>query len=202
MRSHLVRHFAAARTSKGLSVLQLARLVGYTNIVGGCNRIRRFEERGVVHADLLRKLAAALEIEEETIEALIAQDRREFVRAWDEWADQPIAPHILVPILSGALKTPYRREPLAADIHDLAAAERYASRIGSALSSSICLVWSRRLSIWFDAAGKVAVRKIATPDDRLPGPLRPSHRPGLQLADPLPQDRTLQLIDWPIERTG
>ena len=52
-------------------------MVGYRNSAKGRNRIERFEQRGEIHTDLLRKLADELDIDKATIDALIEQDRRE-----------------------------------------------------------------------------------------------------------------------------
>ena len=112
MRSQLAHHFRTVRKERDLSLSQLARLVGYQNVTKGCNKITKFEERGEIHADLLRKLADSLGIGAATIDALIDCDRREFERVWNEWADQPISPHIVIRLIPAV----YRRSDLPVGI--------------------------------------------------------------------------------------
>ena len=60
--SHLGNFFRGRRIEKGLAFGQLARLLGYKNVSGGCNRIQAFERGGKVRPDLLGKLAEVLEV--------------------------------------------------------------------------------------------------------------------------------------------
>ena len=109
MRSQLANHFRSVREEQGLGFVELARIVGYKNVTKGCNRIQQFEQRDEVHADLLRKLADALGVDNETVDRLIDEDHREHVRKWNKWADQPIRPYLvtrLIPAVYSSKKLP------------------------------------------------------------------------------------------------
>ena len=72
--SHLGSFFRERRIEKGLAFGQLARLLGYKNVSGGCNRIQAFERGGKVRPDLLGKLAEVLEVSPDQIRQLAAED--------------------------------------------------------------------------------------------------------------------------------
>lgn len=71
MKSHLGDYFRKVRLANGRSLGQLARKVGYRNVNKGCRRITTFETTGTIHPDLLTKVAAILEIDNEVIEQLL-----------------------------------------------------------------------------------------------------------------------------------
>ena len=71
-------------------------MVGYSNIAKGIRRIETFEGCGDITNDLLVKLAAALEIDEETIGRLSEEDLRE----WAAWANEPIKPYMVVRLIA------------------------------------------------------------------------------------------------------
>lgn len=201
MRGQLVRYFRQRRREQGLGMSDLARKIGYANVTKGCNKIRQFEERGEIHADLLRKLADALGIEMGVVNRLIEEDRRECDRQWNEWADQPIAPHLLVPVNPGAVKLYFKSESLPPMIHDLAAAERYAAAVAWSAHRPLWLVWSRRLSVWFDAAGVVTSRRLAVPGEWT-RTIRPAGGPGLILDDPQTGQASLSIAGWSVPSGG
>lgn len=196
MRSHLVEHFRRRRCELGWELSTLARRIGCRSLAGGCNKLQRFEQRGEIHAELLLKTAAALDVDRATIDTLIEQDRRAFLDEWNRWADEPIVPHLIVPRWPYATRgrwTSYRNEPLPGFVASLSAAERYAARIAWACGAAE-LIWSRRLTVWFNSCGQESRRIIAAPDERSPARLLPGVRPGLRLAA---GDVYLCLIGWP-----
>jgi transcriptional regulator with XRE-family HTH domain len=193
MHSHLSQHFRDRRIARGLGFKQLAQLLGYQNVAKGCNRIQRFEQRGHVHADLLRKLAAVLEIDEATVDALIEADRRKAYLAWNEWANQPIQPHVVVRIMAAV----YRRERLPEGIA-IDEAETLAADIACHWKCRACLVWTRRLSVWFDELGTIEHRTEAGPGE----PNVPTMRLGrskrlFTLGDPETGQGILTIVNWP-----
>ena len=60
--THLSQHFQNRRLEMGLSLTQLAKLVGYANVSKGHRKIDTFERTGVCHPALFAKLTAALGI--------------------------------------------------------------------------------------------------------------------------------------------
>ena len=65
--SHLSKFFRDRRLERGLSPGQAARLLGFTNITKGANRIQSLERGDKVRPDLLGRLAEVLAISPEEI---------------------------------------------------------------------------------------------------------------------------------------
>lgn len=194
MRSQLADHFLKTRKSKGLTLSQLTQRIGYTNVSKGCNRIQKFEQQGNIHANLLRKLADALGIDDATIDALIEQDRRESLRLWDEWANQPIRPHVVIRWCPAA----YTMRMVPDDIETDEQSEGFAASTAREVGRRCCLIMSRRYSIWFDKSGNIETRTEATsgnlnsPHMRLKGIQR-----SFLLENRESGETILRLIDWP-----
>jgi hypothetical protein len=108
-----------------------------------------FEERGDILTDLFQKLAAALEIDDTTIQRLLEQDRREFVQRWNEWANEPIKPHLVFRAIPGA----YFEQEIAEGVRTRKAMEAYAAEFAKDRHMKVWLVLSRRLTIHFDEEG-------------------------------------------------
>jgi transcriptional regulator with XRE-family HTH domain len=66
MASKLGGHFQKERRARGLSLEQLARLLGARNTRKAASRIGRFECQGVIKEDLLALLAEVLGVEPTT----------------------------------------------------------------------------------------------------------------------------------------
>ena len=86
--THLAEYFQKRRLDKGLGLGQVARMVGYKNLAKGRRRIETFEACGDIAADLLARLAAALDVDQATLDHLAQEDLRE----WAAWANEPIRP--------------------------------------------------------------------------------------------------------------
>ena len=143
MTSKLGTYCRAQRITKGLTLGQLAREVGYRNIGKGTNRLHTLETTGEVQPNLLVKVVAILGLDPRVVQELIEEDHQEFLREWNLWADEPIRPHLVCKVISGV----YLRRQLPDDALTPAAAEVYASQFArdhAAAHSEICLVLSRR----------------------------------------------------------
>lgn len=160
MSTNLSRHFEQQRLARGLRPAQLAALMGFKNPVKTGNKIRQFELSGNIHPQLFQKLAVFLEVDGETIERLVEQDRREFFARWLKWVNEPITPYLLEKLMPVI----YRSVRLPADITTQEEAERWAASYAKEPGRKCCLVWSRRISIWFNEAGKLVGRTEAVPD--------------------------------------
>jgi hypothetical protein len=136
-------------------------LVGYRNLSKGANRIAHFEREGSVTEYLLAALAEALGIDLQTVEALIAQDRREHLRAWEKWVSEPVPMRLIVRYMSAV----YGTVPLPLGITTHEQAEAFACGYAKQHRHSACLALSRRYSVWIDAQGQVYARTESTPDD-------------------------------------
>jgi hypothetical protein len=108
MTTHLAAFFKKRRLGNRLSFGRLARLAGYRNISKSARHIQVFEQTGDVHSDLLAKLLAVLDVEEETVKRLREEDYRE----WNVRANQPVRPCLAVRLMAAV----YATVPLPDDI--------------------------------------------------------------------------------------
>ena len=154
--SHLGNFFRDRRIEKGLAFGRLARLLGYKNVSGGSNRIQAFERGGKVRPDFLGKLAEVLEVSPDQIRLHAGEDYEE----WLAWASEPVRPHLVVRLLAAV----YQRAELPDDALAPEAAGAFASDVARERKLRVCLVLSRRVSIWFDSEGRESGRSEATPD--------------------------------------
>jgi len=158
--NYLGGYFHEQRIRQSLSLGQLARLVGYRNVAKGANKICRFERGGIVTDNLLAALADALGIDHPTVERLIEQDRQEHLRAWEAWVNQPVSMQLVVRYMAAV----YGKVKMPADITTHEQAEAFACEYARQHRLRVCLVLSRRQSVWIDDEGKVYARTEATPD--------------------------------------
>jgi transcriptional regulator with XRE-family HTH domain len=161
MINNLGTYFRDQRIHQGLSLSDLAQMVGYKNLSKGSNKIVRFEREGVITEELLARLADALRIDLPTVENLIEQDRQERLREWEEWVSQPVPMQLIAKIMPAV----YSRVPLPDEITTPEQAEAFAVDYAKQNKRQVCLVVSRRLSVWIDAEGEVYARTEATPDE-------------------------------------
>jgi transcriptional regulator with XRE-family HTH domain len=168
MTSHLGSYFRQRRLQRGLSLGELARLVGYRNVSKGSNKITRFESTGMVKEDLLVNLAEALSIDLEQIEQLAERDRQERLRAWEVWVSQPVAMHMIVRLRASV----YACKPLPPEISTHEQAEAFACEYARQHRVRVCLILSRRHSAWIDIGGQVYDRTEATPSNPSPHIMR------------------------------
>jgi hypothetical protein len=137
---------------------QVAKLLGYTSLVGAANKVVRFEESGDVDQRFFKKLAAVLGVDRATIKWLIERDRRELVARWTEWANQAITPHLIARLLPGYFMV----HPIPEDLTTLDGMERHAAELASELRQEIWLVLSRKLAVYFNEGGfKRAIQEAA-----------------------------------------
>jgi transcriptional regulator with XRE-family HTH domain len=159
MTNHLGGYFHEQREKRGLSLGQLARLLGYKNVSKGANKISRFEREGAVKEALLLHLAEALGIDPPTVEGL-AKDRREYLREWEQWVGQPVPMQLIVRYLPAVYGTEALPEGVTTPVEAEAFAREYAREHGR----RVCLALSRRLSVWINKEGQVEARTEGTPD--------------------------------------
>jgi hypothetical protein len=161
MSTHLSRHFEQARLSRNLKPSELARLAGCVNILKNGNRIRQFELTGIISPELFDKLATALEIDAATVEKLVEEDRRESFDRWLEWVNKPIQPYLVERLIAAV----YRKVPVPSEITTMDEAEAWAAAVALERRRKCCLVWSRRISVWFAEDGTVYSRTEAVPGE-------------------------------------
>lgn len=161
MKNHLGNYFRDLRCELGLSLGQLARLVGYRNVSKGANKICRFERDGVVTEELLANLAEALSIDLLIVEGLMEQDRQERFLEWEAWVNEPVPMFLIVRHMPAV----YARKPLPASITTHEQAEAFACNYAREHRMKVCLALSRRHS-GIDSGGQVEFQTEATPEDQ------------------------------------
>lgn len=155
MTTHLAEHFGKRRRERELKLVQVARMVGYSNVAKGIRRIEAFEQKGRITPDLLTKLAAALEIDQSTVNHLSYADYRE----WLSRINKPIRPYLIRRLL-------FRRGPRAVPerITSVEGMEQYAIRLAKRWQMDMCLVMSHRVRIWFSSDGSIGEVIEEVPD--------------------------------------
>ncbi len=157
MATHLARHVRQRRLEQQLNLGQLSKACGYINVSKGINRLKAFEQTGKIHRDLLDKLATALGIDDQTIKRLHDEDFRE----WEKWVDEPIKPYLVVRYVA-CMYAPWE---LPTDVRTQADAEKHASDTARKYRLQVALVWSRRLTVFFDQQGERWMVSEATPGE-------------------------------------
>ena len=147
----------ASRIGRGLSLGRLACIIGYCNLNKGARRIACLEQTGTATPGLLVRVADALELDRARVERLAEADRRERLREWEQWLNEPTPMHLVVRLMAAV----YARRALPAEVTTPEQAEAWACAFARQHHCRVCLVLSRRLSVWIDGQGEVEVRTEA-----------------------------------------
>ena len=132
---------------------------GYKNLNKGARRILALERTGMAKPDLLVNVAEALNLDWAMVEQLAEEDYQERLRVWEAWANEPV-PMCLVVRLMAAI---YVRKALPEEITTPKQAEAWACEFARQHHCRVCLVVSRRISVWINAQGEIESRTEATP---------------------------------------
>ena len=154
--SHLSKFFRERRLEKGLSLGQVARLLGYTNLCRGANRIQSLERGDKVRPDFLGRLAEVLGVGPDEIRQRVYLDYKD----WLAWASEPVRPYVVVRIIPAV----YQSVKIPDDALNLEAAEAFAASVARERRMKVCLVLSRLMSVYYDDEGNIAGRVKATPE--------------------------------------
>jgi transcriptional regulator with XRE-family HTH domain len=150
----------AERLKQGLTLGELARLVGYRNFAKGARRITCLEQTGSGTFDLLVNIAHALNLDRMVVERLAEEDHLERLREWEAWASEPVPMCMVIRLMAAC----YSRITLPADITTPELAEEWACKFARHHRFRVCLVVSRRISVWVDGSGRICARTEARPD--------------------------------------
>ena len=167
MTTHLSRYFKKIGKEKGLRLGEVARTLGYRNVSKGARRVDTFETTGDIKEHLFKKLAAVLEIDEKTVNGLLQEDLAD----WLKWANEPIKPYLVVRLMPAF----YTQGELPDEVRSVEDAERYAGEFAKERRLQVCLVLSRRVSVYFDDDGSFRYASEAVPGG---GPNEPCMRIG------------------------
>jgi transcriptional regulator with XRE-family HTH domain len=156
--SYLGKHFKEKRLAAGVTVGKLAGMIGYRNLNKGCRKIQDLENEGYFpDEEFLAKVAAALNIDDETIAALIQED----IDAHEQWIDaNPIQPHLVLRYIAAVYGQCDIPEQTCLSLDE---SIQFASAKAVERKLRVCLVWSRRLSIYFDREGQEEGRSEEQP---------------------------------------
>jgi hypothetical protein len=155
MNKHLRNYVRRQRELKGIRLGPLAETLGYKNRGKnrGCRLILEFEREGIVTEEFLMKLIHALQLDEDEINEAMEKDRVE----WEEWANEPVPMQmILTPLLAVNIL-----RALPPEITTSEEAENYARDHAKKKGCRVCLVLSRRESLWIGDDGEVKCRSHA-----------------------------------------
>jgi hypothetical protein len=143
-----------------LSLAQLAKIVGYTNVSKGYRKIDDFERTGQCHPDLFAKLSAALGIDEATRNRLAYEDYKDWLRT----SANPPTPYMLRPGLRGCIGLPQ-------EVTTVEEMERYAADYARRHNVPVCLVLDKRIYVRFGADGSLLDIGEALPPENPRGKL-------------------------------
>lgn len=158
--NYLGEWFWGRRGERQWPLAEVARRLGYKNVSKACRKVLAVEREGVADADFLRRLAAVLEISEGVIRVLTRQDRNSYLRAWNEWADQPVPIRVVVRAVPGFMLEVAVPDDVTTSEQALAFGLSYAAR----LHAKVFVTLSRRESVGITEAGEVNGRFDTLPD--------------------------------------
>lgn len=154
MNNHLRNYFRSQREQKGIRLGKLAERVGYKNRSKGAQRILTFEREGEIDDDFLERLCGALELDPEGVREAMAKDRQE----WEEWVNEPTEIKIIIRIMA----TDYSPKAIPQGI-STPAAVAYAQPFAKERRLNVCLVLSRKESVWIGSDGEITRKTFAEP---------------------------------------
>ncbi|MGO9572575.1 MAG: hypothetical protein ACLP5H_34090 [Desulfomonilaceae bacterium] len=155
MNKHLRTLFREQRERKGERLGQLAEMIGYTNHNKGARLILQFEREGIASDDLLQKLITALQIDHEDMIQAMEKDKAE----WEAWVSEPVPMQMILRPISAVNLL----HPMPPEIETSEDAEKYAQNYAKEKGYRVCLVLSRRESVWINGNGEIACRTFAKP---------------------------------------
>ena len=145
MNKHLRNLIHKHRASMGLNFGQLAELSGFRNRSKWAIRICNFEREGVGDDEMVRKVIQALEIDHQEVQNAIQKD----YAIWEKWANEPVPMQMLIRI-TGVIILIHNMPP---EITSREEAIEYAQNYAKENGLRVCLVLSRRESVWIAADG-------------------------------------------------
>jgi transcriptional regulator with XRE-family HTH domain len=160
MRTHLGDFFAALREKRGLRAGQLATEIGYKDPSKGGAKIANFEQRGEAFPELLQKLIEYFQVDPEVVIELIDRDHLEYRDRVNAWLDEPMEPHVIVRLIPAV----YAYHKLPAEVTTLEEAEEHTRQKLKKWPLKLVLVWTRRISVFFDPQNPQGCRLDSTPE--------------------------------------
>lgn len=159
--NHLGRYFRARRLELGLSLGEVARRLGYSNISKGARRVLELEAVGeCCTQEFLVKLMGVLGVDRSVVQELVDRDRAEYVQEWEQWVSEPVPIVVVRRLIPGV----YATHRLPPDVTTPEQAIAYGQDLARTMEARVYVELSRRLTVIIDEQGKVTARVEATPD--------------------------------------
>ncbi|MBY0459311.1 MAG: hypothetical protein K2V38_18435 [Gemmataceae bacterium] len=159
MTNYMGQWFGNIRGWHGWPLAEVASRMEYRNVSKCCNKVLAVEREGVADDNFLQRLAAVLGISEGVVAYLTRQDRLAYLRAWEEWADQPVPVRVVLRAVPG-----FMMEIAVPDTVTPDAAIAFAQAHAARLHKKVFVVLSRRVSVGITEAGVVNGRFDTRPD--------------------------------------
>jgi hypothetical protein len=102
MKNPLGNYVRESRLLRGWSYGDVARALSYKNLNKGMRRLQRLED-GIGDPEFLERVIAALDLDVMEVNRRIDEDIRRGRLEFNEWADEPSEPVVLVNVLSGIM---------------------------------------------------------------------------------------------------
>lgn len=160
MTNHLGEWFWGRRTERHWPLGEVARRLGYRNVSKGANKVLRLEREGMADDHFLRLLAAVLGISEGVVVYLTRQDRLAYLRAWQEWADQPTPIRVVMRAVPGFMV----EMALPNDVTTPERAVAFGQAVAARHHAKAFVVLNRRESVGITEAGTLNGRFHTRPD--------------------------------------
>ena len=160
MTNYLGEWFWGRRGERHWPLAEVARRLGYRNVSKCCNKVLAVEREGVADAAFLQRLAAVLEISEGVVVYLTRQDRLSYLRAWNEWADQPTPIRMVMRAVPGFMV----EMALSNDVTTPEQAIAFGQTVAARHHGKVFVVLSQRESVGITEAGEINGRFHARPD--------------------------------------
>ena len=153
--SHFGDHLRQERVRQGISVSAMALRLGYANNKGR-RRVQTVEDGGPAKPpDLPSRIVEILGISDETVRQLLKADYEDF----QSYLNEPVPMRMVVRLMCAV----YSPHSLPASITTAEEAEAYARQFAKERRFKVCLILSRRVSIWIDNDGSIIARTEAEP---------------------------------------
>lgn len=164
--NYLGEWFWGRRGERQWPLAEVARRLGYKNVAKACRKVLAVEREGVADGDFLRRLAGVLEISEGVVLYLTRQDRLAYLRAWDEWADQPTPIRVVMRAVPGFIV----EMAMPNDVTTADQAVAFGQAVAARHHAKVFVVLSRRESVGITESGEINGRFHTRPDTD-PNPL-------------------------------
>jgi len=160
MFKRLGRYVREERGKRGLNYADLSRRMGYKKLNKGMRRVIDLEREGVVHSEVLEKIADALNLDRDYINALINKDRQEQEEEFEKWLSEPIQPYYILRIIP----TIYQSYDIPTNFPTEEQIINYVAGIAKEKQKQALLCLSRRENVSINEKGEVTGKFKTTMD--------------------------------------